>query len=112
MGSPSTCLDLHFPFLALLRCAKKSLSLLLGQTTYIYLSIYIYIYTYIYIYIYIYIYGQGMWRVWGRGEVCTGFWWGNLRERDHWGDLDADGRIILRWIFRKWDVGCELDRAG
>jgi len=42
-------------------------------------------------------------RVWGRGEGCTWFWWGNLRERDHWRDLDADGRIILRWIFRKWD---------
>jgi len=26
---------------------------------------------------------------------------GNLRERDHWGDPDADGRIILRWIFGK-----------
>jgi len=31
------------------------------------------------------------------------FWWGNLRERNHWGDPDADGRIILRWIFRKWE---------
>ena len=40
--------------------------------------------------------GQGMWRVWGRGEACTGVWWGNLRERDHWGDPGADGRIILR----------------
>jgi len=47
--------------------------------------------------------GRGMWRVWGRGEGCTGFWWGNLRERDHWGDPDADGKIILRWIFRKWE---------
>ena len=36
-------------------------------------------------------------------EGCTGFWWGNLRERDHWGDPDADGRIILRWILRKWE---------
>ena len=35
----------------------------------------------------------------------AGFWWGNLRERDHWGDPDADGRIILRRIFRKWE-GC------
>jgi len=42
-----------------------------------------------------------MWRVWERGEVRTGFRWGNLRERDHWGDPDVDGRIILRWIFRK-----------
>jgi hypothetical protein len=24
-------------------------------------------------------------------------------ERDHWGDPDLDGRIILRWIFRKWE---------
>ena len=21
----------------------------------------------------------------------------------HWGDQDVDGRIILRWIFRKWE---------
>jgi len=46
-----------------------------------------------------------MWRVWGRGEACTVFWCGNLRERDHWGDPGADGKIILRWIFRNWDVG-------
>jgi hypothetical protein len=33
----------------------------------------------------------------------VGFWWGNLRERDHWGDPGVGGRIILRWTFRKWD---------
>jgi len=27
-------------------------------------------------------------------------------------DPGVDGRIILRWIFRKWDVGYGLDRAG
>ena len=39
-----------------------------------------------------------------RGEAYTGFWWGNLRERDYLGDTGVDGRIILRWIFSKWDV--------
>ena len=35
------------------------------------------------------------------GEVCSGCWWGSLRERGHWGDQDIDRKIILRWIFRK-----------
>jgi len=37
----------------------------------------------------------------GRGEAYRGFWWGNLRERDHLGYLGVDGNIILRRIFRK-----------
>jgi hypothetical protein len=41
----------------------------------------------------------------GRGEACTGFWWRHLRERDHWGDPGVYGKIILKWIFRKWDMG-------
>jgi hypothetical protein len=46
-----------------------------------------------------------MWHVWGRREVHTGFRWGDPREGDHLGDPGVDGRIILRWIFGKWDVG-------
>jgi len=53
------------------------------------------------------------------GEACsacgregTGIQAGNLRERDHLGDPGVDGRIILRWIFMKWDVGYGLNRVG
>jgi hypothetical protein len=34
---------------------------------------------------------------------------GNMRERDHLVDPGVDGRIILRRIFRKWDLGYGLD---
>jgi hypothetical protein len=39
----------------------------------------------------------------GRKVAYTGVEWGILRERDHWGYPGIDWRIILRWIFRKWD---------
>ena len=39
----------------------------------------------------------------GRGEAHTGFWWGNQRERDL-EDLGVDVRIIIKWIFKKWDA--------
>jgi hypothetical protein len=38
-----------------------------------------------------------------RGEMRTGFCWGDLRERDHLEDLGVDGRIILKRIFKRWD---------
>jgi len=38
-----------------------------------------------------------------RGEVHAGFWWRNLREINHLEDPGVEGRIILRWIFSKWD---------
>ena len=36
--------------------------------------------------------------------MYTGFWWAQLMERDPLEDPGVDGRIILRWMFRKWDV--------
>jgi len=47
----------------------------------------------------------GACRAYGREGAYGGFWWGNLKERDHLGDPGVDARIILRWIFRKRDVG-------
>jgi hypothetical protein len=44
-----------------------------------------------------------MWHLWGRWEVPLGFWWENPRERDHFEGIGVDGRIILKWIFKKLD---------
>jgi hypothetical protein len=41
----------------------------------------------------------------GKRGVCTGFLWEHLREIDHWGEPGIDEKIILKWIFRGWDVG-------
>jgi len=47
----------------------------------------------------------------GNGEVLTGFGWGTLRERDNLKDPGLDERIILRWIFWKWDGVHGLDKS-
>ena len=44
----------------------------------------------------------------GGGERCAQGSSGETRGKDHWGDPDADGRTILRWIFRK----CEGVESG
>ena len=41
-----------------------------------------------------------MWHVWETGEVHTGFGRGGLRKGDQLEDLDVDGGIILKWIFK------------
>jgi len=52
-----------------------------------------------------------MQHVWRKAELYTGFWWGNLRERVHLEDPGVDGRIVLRWIIRKWDARAWNDLA-
>jgi hypothetical protein len=39
----------------------------------------------------------------GEGRDVYRVWCGNFKERDHWGDANLDGRIILRCIFK---IGC------
>jgi len=46
---------------------------------------------------------------WGREQTYTGFWWANLRERGYFGVPGIDGRIILKWIFRKCNVGVWIE---
>jgi hypothetical protein len=46
------------------------------------------------------------------GEAHEGFCWENLREGDHLEDPGVDGRIMLKWIFEKWEGGHVLDPPG
>jgi len=41
----------------------------------------------------------------GEERRTQDFYWRNLRERKHLGDPSIGGRIIIRLIFRKWNVG-------
>ena len=36
------------------------------------------------------------------GKLHTGFWRGDVRERDHLGYLVIDGRMMLKLVFMKW----------
>jgi hypothetical protein len=41
-------------------------------------------------------------------------WWGNLRERDHWGDPGVDGRVKLNGSSGSgmWGYGLNPDAAN
>jgi hypothetical protein len=56
--------------------------------------------------------GLGVLHVWGGGEVNTGSRRGTLREEGHFEDPGIDGRIILKWIFKKRNKGHALDQSG
>ena len=54
--------------------------------------------------------------MYGGRKVHTKFWWGDLMEIPHLEDLGVDGRIILNWIFKKWNgeawIGCSGSGYG
>jgi hypothetical protein len=41
--------------------------------------------------------------VWETGEVNTGSWWGDLKERGHMGNLGVDVMMVLKSNCRKLD---------
>jgi len=44
-----------------------------------------------------------MWHIQETGEVHIGFWWGDLIERGLMEDPSVNGRMILKWTFKKLD---------
>ena len=43
--------------------------------------------------------------MWVRGQAYTGFWWGNLRERDHLGDRGIDGEDNIQMDLQEVGYG-------
>ena len=43
--------------------------------------------------------------MWGKGEAYTGFWWGNVRERNHFQDPGIDGRDNVKMDLQEVGYG-------
>ena len=43
-----------------------------------------------------------MWHAWGTGEVRAGVLMPIPERKKHFEDLDVDGNIILKWVFKSW----------
>jgi hypothetical protein len=38
----------------------------------------------------------------GERKICSGTWWGNLKEEYHLEYSRLDGKVILKWLLKQW----------